>query len=302
MAASVLKSLVLLPFLPIVLTKRMCCTTRLPSTSLRGGADDEEATSDGAFLGTPRRQSSSETKAPLKTPSSARDDNKATGSGYNPRTRRTRTGSAGSQRSRNTSERSDGYPFDDDDDFAASFSSADSDVPGTAGSPRSPSLKDYAPMSTEKRSRAASIEHNSRFIHGGGGDKDVMTQVIMAEKMIGWLRKIYWVGCILFVALACEYCREAYSRGRLTYQDLLQDMPSQAITSYLALSLALFAFRNDFPFNLVILIVCAFFAGRYSSSVEIEALVEDAVDAARRAMMESHVGKNSPSVGAGEDL
>ena len=319
-AAGVLKSLVLLPFLPLVLTRRMCCSPAPPAAAGGGAGDggDEAASSDAANRSTPtrwalRRPSSGKTKKAEKaliTPSprsedADHNDHNMQGSGYKLRARRGRTGSAGSRRGSGAARRDDGHPFDDGGGgFATSSSSSpdsdapDSDAPGAERSPRSPALQDYSPTSAEKRSRVASIEHNSRFIHGGGGDKDVMTQVIMAEKMIGWLRKIYWLGCILFVALACEYCREAYGRGRLTYQDLLQDMPSQAITSYLVLSLALFAFRNDFPFNLVILIVCAFCAGRFSSSVEIEALVDEAVEAARR-VMESHANKGSPAVSMG---
>lgn len=158
-----------------------------------------------------------------------------------------------------------------------SFSSPNSvSSPSAASSPHGDAYK-YA----IGRSRAESIEHNSRFIHGGGGDKSVMTQVIMAEKTIGWLRKIYWIGSLLFVLLALEYCREAYGRGTLTYSDILRDIPSRVVTTYLILSLALWVFRNDFPFNLVILIVCAFCAGRFSNSVELESLVTEAVHAAQ---------------------
>ena len=290
--AGVIKTLALLPFVPLVLTKRACCSSAPGRPGGDGGDGEREdgASGEDDVLGTPPH-ASSETKAPLQTPSDSR------GEGFQARTRRTRTESTGSRRGSVQPRGEDGYPFyDDSSNYAAASPGSGAE---SASSPRSPVLKDYPQRSG--RSRASSIEYNSQFINGGGGDKQVMAQVIMAEKIIGWLRKIYWIGCVLFVLLAIEHCREAYGRGHRSVKDLLQEMPSRAVTTYLVLSLALFAFRNDFPFNLLILIVCAFCAGRFSTSVEIETLVDEAVEAARRVVdRQANKGGTASTILGGE--
>ena len=75
---------------------------------------------------------------------------------------------------------------------------------------------------------------------------------------------------MLFIALAAEYMREAHlSNNYTSYLDTLSKVPSRSVFAYIFLLFSLFVFRNDFPFNLLILLVSSFVLGRLTSSLTI---------------------------------
>ncbi len=64
--------------------------------------------------------------------------------------------------------------------------------------------------------------------------------------------------------------REAHLRNDYTsYLDTLSEVPSRSVLAYICLLFSLFVFRNDFPFNLLILLVSSFVLGRLTSSLTI---------------------------------
>jgi hypothetical protein len=49
--------------------------------------------------------------------------------------------------------------------------------------------------------------------------------------------------------------------------DALRNLPDRTVVIYTVLSLALWIFRNDFPFNLMILLICSFGVGRLTADL-----------------------------------
>ena len=49
--------------------------------------------------------------------------------------------------------------------------------------------------------------------------------------------------------------------------DALRNLPDRTVLIYTVLSLALWIFRNDFPFNLMILLICSFGVGRLTADL-----------------------------------
>ena len=54
-----------------------------------------------------------------------------------------------------------------------------------------------------------------------------------------------------------------------SYFDTLSEVPSRSMFAYIFLLFSLFVFRNDFPFNLLILLVSSFSLGRLTSSLTV---------------------------------
>jgi hypothetical protein len=49
--------------------------------------------------------------------------------------------------------------------------------------------------------------------------------------------------------------------------ETMRQVPDRTIVIYTVFTLALWIFRNDFPFNLLILLICSFGAGRLTANV-----------------------------------
>ena len=88
------------------------------------------------------------------------------------------------------------------------------------------------------------------------------------------LTKLYIMCVVLFLALGITHTLQTSNnaldgdaKGNSALFDSVRQVPDRTLMIYTVITLALWIFRNDFPFNLIILLLCSFGAGRLTSDL-----------------------------------
>lgn len=119
--------------------------------------------------------------------------------------------------------------------------------------------------------RSSSAGRLHRFSHDHNNDisdRDLIEKLLLADRTQKWLSKLYWLCVGVFLAVAVEYVRRHnLADENISIHQVMKEIPSHTFVAYIFILLCLWAFRNDFPFNLLVLLVASFFIGRLSPAV-----------------------------------
>jgi hypothetical protein len=318
-----IKNVMLLPFLPVIICKRIVCgksndtdessnnTTALSlPSSLPSGKKKKRRTSSSSYPSFSTASSdhhhTSEDDLPLSRFQSVRGsaENKEDWAGL--RHRGTSTANPRDDdvdRYRTVSdefldnENENNNDNDNDDDNNNDSEQGDQLAPLRSHSPTGSDTSDTSSRTSRtsrtssgfSRERVESINRAQNFLgsnkrygsngHGSNNsangelDRETMERLLLADRTHAWLKKLYFLFFVLWMGISILHLYDIHQKTKKPlWSDVLQTLkqvPDQTIVVYVVLSLSLWIFRNDFPFNLMILLICAFAAGRLTSTMRL---------------------------------